>query len=96
MKKLILIGIVLAAVLIAQAQAGDLNQLSVLAGEGALKGFTGTTRQVGNTGKQALVNGSKRGFVGGVQLQRQITDKVSIGAQAQTNDTFLGLVGIKF
>ncbi len=92
MKKLILLGLLLAS----SSFANDKNQLVVLAGEGAQKGFTGNTRLVDRTGKAALLDGFKRGFVGGIQYQRQINCKVSLGIQAQTNDTYSFLFGVKF
>lgn len=91
MKKLIVLGLLLTTTSMA-----DQNQLSVLGGEGAQKGFTGDTRLVDRTGKQGLISGFKRGFVGGVQYQRSLSPKLSIGVQAQTNDTYSLLFGVKF
>lgn len=96
MKKLIMLSLVISSLLIAQAHGSEKNQLVVLAGEGAQKGFSGNTMRVERTGKEGLTRGFKRGFVGGVQYQRQITDKISLGVQALTSDTYLGLIGIKF
>ncbi len=76
--------------------ADNKNELSVLGGHGAQKGFTGTTRLVERTGKGALVDGFKTGFVGGVQYKRFLGDKLSVGIQVQTNDTISGVFGVRF
>lgn len=95
MKKLIVVGLLVTS-LASAFSIDDKNELSILGGDGAQKGFSGNTLPVGNTGKQGLVHGFKRGFVGGVQYQRAITPKLSLGIQAQTNDTYSVLFGVRF
>jgi len=103
MKKIVIVGILFTTLVMADdgcpylnAHAPKANQLSVLGGYGAQKGFTGNTLPVGQTGKQGLTNGFKRGFVGGVQYQRRLNKDVSMGVQAQTNDTYSLLFGVGF
>ena len=39
---------------------------------------------------------SKTGAIGGVQYQRLLTDRISVGVQGQTNDSVLLNVGLEF
>ena len=85
--------LIILAMLVTQVQAAQ-NRLSILAGEGAQKGFTGNTNPI--SGK--ITNGFNRGFVGGVQFQRLVEEDgaISVGLQAQTNDTFSVILGVDF
>lgn len=66
------------------------NRASLLAGNGPKEGLTRT-----NNGNEVIVE-SRVGAVGGVQYQRLITDKISVGAQVQTNESVLVNIGLDF
>ena len=66
------------------------NRVSVLAGNGARAGLD----------RNGITNGtevkSRTGFVGGLQYQRLLNEKISIGAQGQTNETGSLMIGLDF
>jgi len=66
------------------------NRISLLAGHGARAGLNRSVDDDGATVK------SRVGVVGGAQYQRLITDKLSIGVQAQTNKTGSLMLGLDF
>jgi hypothetical protein len=66
------------------------NRISVLGGIGAQEGLSKSTN--GSTVKVE----SNTGAVGGVQYQRLITEKISIGVQGQTNQTGSLSIGLDF
>jgi hypothetical protein len=66
------------------------NRVSLLAGYGTLEGFSRS-----KTATSVTVE-SETGLVGGAQYQRLLTDRISVGAQVQTNDTTLVNVGLDF
>jgi hypothetical protein len=66
------------------------NRVSLLAGKGTTEGL-----DISTSGSTATIE-SNVGFVGGLQYQRLLTDRVSVGGQLQTNKSaFLGL-GLDF
>lgn len=66
------------------------NRVSVLGGSGRQSGLE--TSQTGST----LEVSNKVGLVGGLQYQRMISNRLSIGVQGQTNKTVLGNIGLDF
>lgn len=66
------------------------NRVSLLAGNGPKEGLDKTV-----TPTQVTIE-SRTGAVGGVQYQRLITDKISVGAQVQSNQSALVNVGLDF
>jgi hypothetical protein len=66
------------------------NRISLLGGEGP-----NSKVDVERSGNQISME-SKSGTVGGVQYQRNITDRISVGAQVQSNDSALLSVGFDF
>ncbi len=66
------------------------NRVSALAGYGTRSGLesssTATSVDVGNV----------VGFVGGIQYQRMLSDRLSVGAQMQNNNTNSLLLGLDF
>jgi hypothetical protein len=68
----------------------DKNRVSVAAGNGAKEGLKRSTN--GNTVEVE----SRVGAVGGLQYQRMVTEKISVGAQVQTNETVLIGIGLDF
>lgn len=66
------------------------NRISLLAGKGPKEGLN-TTR----TANEVTVE-NKIGAIGGAQYQRLLTDKISVGAQIQTNESVLVNVGLDF
>jgi hypothetical protein len=66
------------------------NRVSLLAGNGPKEGLDKTV-----TPTQVTIE-SRTGAVGGLQYQRLITDKISVGAQLQTNESALINVGLDF
>ena len=67
------------------------NRLSALGGYGALASVK--QRSVAPGSVQVDTN---EGFVGGLQYQRKLNDRFSLGAQGQTNKTFSLLFGLDF
>lgn len=68
----------------------DKNRVSLLAGRGAREGLN-------RDNYPTVVDvESKVGAIGGVQYQRVIKGKLSIGAQVQSNDTALVNIGLDF
>lgn len=81
--------------MLTQTASADPNRLSVLGGWGAQKGYTGTS--VGAVPeKQRIVSGFETGPVYGIQYQRLLNERVSIGVQGQTNDTLSFVFGVDF
>jgi hypothetical protein len=72
--------------------SADKNRLSVLAGKGPKNGLDVDKSQAPN--KVSVEN--EYGGVGGLQYQRLVTDRVSVGAQVQTNESVLLGIGIEF
>jgi hypothetical protein len=66
------------------------NRIAVLGGRGAKEGLDKTVR----TNEVEIE--SRVGAVGGVQYQRLITDRISVGGQVQTNKTGLISIGLDF
>lgn len=66
------------------------NRASLLAGYGSKNGLSTSTE-----GNNTVVETST-GVVGGVQYQRMLNDRLSIGAQGQTNKTGSLLLGLDF
>ena len=66
------------------------NRASLVGGYGSRNGLT-----VSSNGSVVEVE-NKVGLVGGLQYQRLITDKLSIGVQGQTNKTGSVLIGLDF
>ena len=66
------------------------NRISLLGGSGPKKGL-----DVTRSATQVTIE-SQSGFVGGLQYQRLITDKVFIGGQIQSNDSALVNIGLDF
>lgn len=84
----------LVLILVASSAHADKNRLSVLGGYGAQKGFTGTS--IGLNNRLDTSRSFKTGFVHGVQYQRGIGERLSVGVQGQTNDTISLLFGVDF
>jgi hypothetical protein len=72
--------------------SADKNRLSVLAGKGPKNGLDVDKSQSPNK----VTVESEYGGVGGLQYQRLVTDRISVGAQVQTNDSVLLGVGFEF
>jgi hypothetical protein len=68
----------------------DKNRVSLLAGNGPKEGLDRS-----NNGSTVTVE-SRTGAVGGLQYQRLITDRISIGGQIQSNESALINVGLDF
>jgi len=66
------------------------NRVSLLGGNGPKEGLTRTVD--GNT----VTVESKTGVVSGLQYQRLITDRISVGGQIQSNESALINVGLDF
>ncbi len=66
------------------------NRVSLLAGHGPTEGLSRS-----KTATKVIVE-SNVGTIGGVQYQRLITNKISIGAQVQSNESALVNVGLDF
>lgn len=71
--------------------ASEKNRVSVLGGYGP-KGSLSKT--VENTDKVTVK--TNEGAVGGLQLQRKVSDNLSVGVQGQTNKTFSFIFGVDF
>lgn len=67
------------------------NRVSLLLGSGSKPGLTRT-----DVLPTYVEVESKVGLVGGIQYQRLVTERWSVGAQAQTNKTFMLNVGLDF
>lgn len=67
------------------------NRISVLGGYGSLASLK---KSVDASGKASI--NTREGIVGGLQYQRKVSDRISIGAQGQTNKTFSLLLGLDF
>lgn len=72
--------------------SSEKNRLSLLAGEGPKNKLN---VNVSNYPNEVDVS-SRYGIVGGLQYQRKVTDKVSLGLQGQTNNGALVLIGVDF
>lgn len=66
------------------------NRISLLAGSGTKAGLT--RRNL--TGRTRVE--TETGAVGGLQYQRSLTDKISVGVQGQTNETGSLMIGLDF
>jgi hypothetical protein len=66
------------------------NRVALLGGRGAQNGLDSSTD--GTTVSVA----SKVGLVGGLQYQRLLGKRVSLGIQGQTNKTLSGMIGLDF
>lgn len=66
------------------------NRVSLLAGDGPRDGLKRTETPT------TVTIESKTGVVGGVQYQRLLTDRISVGAQVQSNESALISVGLEF
>ena len=66
------------------------NRISLMAGRGPQEGLDRT-----NNGTTVDVS-SRVGAIGGAQYQRLLTDKVSAGVQAQTNQSLLVNIGLDY
>lgn len=66
------------------------NRVSIHAGNGPKEGLKS------KTAVDSVEIESRVGAIGGVQYQRLVTDKVSIGAQIQTNESVLIGIGLDF
>ena len=71
--------------------ASEKNRISVLGGYGNKASVSKTV----DSPSQTTVK-TNEGAVGGLQFQRKVSDKVSIGAQGQTNKTVSIIVGVDF
>jgi hypothetical protein len=68
----------------------DKNRLSVLAGRGPKEGLDRSSTSTTVTIK------SRVGDIGGVQYQRMVSDKISIGTQVQSNSSAFINIGLDF
>lgn len=68
----------------------DKNRVSVMAGNGPKEGLDRS-----KSGTTVTVE-SRVGAVGGLQYQRMITEKVSLGVQGQTNESVMFNIGLDF
>lgn len=68
----------------------DKNRISLLAGNGPKEGLDRS-----KTSTTVTVE-SKVGAIGGLQYQRLVTDKISLGIQGQTNESVLVNIGLEF
>ena len=66
------------------------NRVSVLGGQGP----TGHLDRQGNTDHTTV--STDVDFVGGVQYQRMLSERLSIGVQVQSSKTTLGVIGLDF
>lgn len=66
------------------------NRVSLLGGQG----LTGSLDK--NIGLAGASVKSNTGLVGGLQYQRSITDRISVGVQSQTNKTNSLMIGVDF
>lgn len=66
------------------------NRISVMAGNGTQSGM-----DVEKTPSKVTIE-NKVGPVGGLQYQRLITEKISLGGQVQTNDSVMVNIGLDF
>jgi hypothetical protein len=73
--------------------ASEKNRASVLAGYGGTGALSKDTSKLSSG--QTTVH-TKEGFVGGVQIQRKVSERLSIGVQGQSNKTGSILLGIDF
>jgi hypothetical protein len=74
------------------SSSDKLNRVSLIGGYGP-KGTLDTDNSA-SPGKVTIE--SQTGVVGGLQYQRKITDKLSVGVQGQSNQTGSLLIGIDF
>jgi hypothetical protein len=70
----------------------DKNRLSLLAGKGPKNSLSVDKSQAPD--KVSVEN--EYGGVGGLQYQRLVTERVSVGAQVQTNESVLLNIGLEF
>lgn len=68
----------------------DKNRISVMAGNGPKEGLDRSKST------SSVTVESRVGVVGGVQYQRMVTEKVSLGVQGQTNESVLFNIGLDF
>jgi hypothetical protein len=66
------------------------NRIAVLAGHGAKEGLESSSNS------SSVSVQSRVGQVNGIQYQRLITDKLSIGVQKQNNETTSAIIGLDF
>lgn len=66
------------------------NRISLLAGNGPKEGLDRS-----KSGTTVTVE-SRTGAVGGAQYQRLLTERISVGAQVQTNESVLVNIGLDF
>ena len=66
------------------------NRVSLLAGNGPKEGLDKTV-----SATQVKIE-SRTGAVGGIQYQRLVTERISLGVQAQTNESALVNIGLDF
>ncbi len=66
------------------------NRASLLVGNGRTSGLS--TSQNGNL----LEVETNTGLVGGAQYQRDLSKRISVGVQGQTNKTVSGMIGLSF
>jgi hypothetical protein len=71
--------------------ASEKNRVSVLGGFGATSDLKSNKPSQDKTTIKA-----EKGLVGGVQFQRKVSDRISIGAQGQSNKTISVLLGLDF
>ena len=74
----------------ADKEEKEKNRISLLAGNGPKEGLERT-----NSGSKVTVE-SRVGVIGGVQYQRLLTERVSVGAQLQSNESALVNIGLDF
>ena len=66
------------------------NRISLMAGKGPQEGLDKSSDATSVTIE------SKVGAIGGVQYQRLLTDRISVGAQLQSNESALINIGLEF
>lgn len=66
------------------------NRISALAGSGAKSGLDKSVKT------DSVEVKSRTGFVGGLQYQRLLNDRISVGVQGQSNETGLISIGVDF
>ena len=66
------------------------NRISLLAGKGPQEGLNRTKTATSVTIETDV------GAIGGLQYQRLVTDKISLGIQGQTNESVLVNIGLEF
>ena len=72
------------------ADAKEKNRVSLLGGQGPKYGL-----QRSSDGSKVTVE-SNSGLIGGAQYQRLLDDKLSVGAQVQSNESVLVNIGLDF